>query len=149
MRTLSLVLLLAVLAPAPALAEGAPASGKKAPKAKFDPATVVTLAGSVLGEQRVDGGKGAKAVRLVVKVGDEQVSVQLGPDSFVDGQKIRFAPGDQVSIKGSKFTYGNKYGLIAQAVTRGTETVVFRDSKGKPAWKVAAQGQAPGALNRS
>jgi hypothetical protein len=145
MRTLSLVLLLAVLSPAPARAESVPAGGKKAAKAKFDPATVVTLSGAVLGEQRVDGGKGTKAVRLVIKVGDEQVSVQLGPDSFVDGQKVRFAPGDQVSVKGSKFTYGNKYGLIAQAVTRGTETVVFRDSKGKPAWKVTTAGK-PGAL---
>jgi hypothetical protein len=149
MRTLSLVLLLAVLAPAGAHAESTATSGKKASKAKFDPATVVTVTGTVLGEQRVDTGKGPKAVRLVIKVGEEQVSVQLGPDSYVDGQKTRFAVGDTVSVKGSKFTYSNKYGLIAQAVTRGAETVVFRDPKGKPVWKVASQGQASGSADRS
>jgi hypothetical protein len=149
MRTLSLVLMLAVLAPTPARADSTPAAGKTAAKAKFDPATVVTVSGTVLGEQRVETGKGPKAVRLVIKVGEEQVSVQLGPDSYVDGQKTRFAVGDTVTVKGSKFTYNNKYGLIAQAVTRGTETVVFRDPKGKPVWKVAAAGQPGAGADRS
>lgn len=149
MRTLSLLALLAILVPAPAFAQSTPAAGKSPAKAKFDPATVVTVSGKILGEQRVENGKGKKAVRLVLKVGDEQVSVQLGPDSFVDGQKTRFTPGDEVSVKGSKFTYSNKYGLIAQVVTRGTETVVFRDAKGKPAWKVASQGHAAADPNRS
>ena len=144
MRTLSLLALLAVLTPAPAFAESTPQAGKPPAKAKFDPATVVTVSGTVLGEQRIDHGKGPKAVRLVVKVGDEQVSVQLGPDVYVDKQKVKFAAGDQVSVKGSKVAYGGRYGVIAQSVTRGTETVVFRDPKGKPAWKVATAGN-PGA----
>ena len=97
MRPLSLLALLIALAPSPALADSTAAAGKPA-KAKFDPATVVTVTGKVLGEQRVDNGKGKKAVRLVIKVGDEQVSVQLGPDSFVDGQKTRFAAGDEVTV---------------------------------------------------
>ena len=149
MRILTLLALLAVLAPVPGLAETTGSPGKKPARAKFDPATVVTLTGTVLGEQRVQTKNGLKAVRLVVKVGDEQVSVQLGPDSFVDGQKTRFAPGDEVSVKGSKFTYSNTYGLIAQAVTRGTETVVFRDAKGKPAWKAPAQGHASAGVDHS
>jgi hypothetical protein len=66
----------------------------------------------------------------------------------VDGQKIRFAAGDEVTVKGSKFVYSNKYGLIAQAVTRGTETVVFRSAKGKPAWSSASAGK-PGAVDHS
>ncbi len=149
MRTLSLIALLAVLAPAPALADATPSAGKKASRARFDPATVVTVTGTVLGEQRIETSKGPKAVRLVIKVGEEQVSVQLGPDTFVDGLKTRFAPGDEVTVKGSKFTYSGKYGLIAQVVTRGTETVVFRDAKGKPAWKPTAQGHAATGVNHS
>ena len=146
MRTLSLLALLAVLIPAPAFAESTPPAGKPPAKAKFDPATVITVSGTVLGEQRVDHGKGPKAVRIVVKVGDEQVSVQLGPDTYVDKQKVKLAAGDQVSVKGSKVAYGGKYVVIAQSVTRGTETVVFRDPKGKPAWKVASAG-TPGAAS--
>ena len=63
MRTLSLLALLAVLTPAPAFAESTPPAGKPPAKAKFDPATVITVSGTVLGEQRVDHGKGPKAVR--------------------------------------------------------------------------------------
>ena len=106
MRILSLVVLLAALVPAPAFAETFPGRREGRGKAKFDPATVVTLTGKVLGEQRVDHGKGPKAVRLVVKVGDDQNLGQLGPDSFVDGQKVRFAAGDEVTVKGSSSSTG-------------------------------------------
>ena len=68
----------------------------------------MTVNGTVLGEQRVEHGKGPKAVRLVIKVGDEQVSVQLGPDVCVDKQNVKFAAGDEVTVKGSKFTYGGQ-----------------------------------------
>ncbi len=144
MRLVALLVLLATLAPAHALAE---TGAKKAGRAKYDPATVVTVSGTVLGEQRVDTGKGPKAVRLVVKVGEEQVSVQLGPDSYVNGLKVKFAPGDLVSVQGSKFTYGDKYGIIARSVTRGGDTVTFRDAKGKPAWKAA--GGIAGSVDHS
>jgi hypothetical protein len=126
----SLVLALATPVAVQAQADG----GKKAAKAKYDPSKVVTVSGTVLGEQRVANGKGAKAVRLVLKVGDEQVSVHLGPDAWVDKQPVKFGRGDEVSVKGSKFTYENKYGLIAQSVTRGDSTLVLRDPAGKPAW---------------
>lgn len=134
MRVLVAILLFALAVPATAHAQAESAAAKKAGKAKYDPTKVVTVQGTVLGEQRVDHGKAAKAVRLVLKVGDEQVSVHLGPDTWIDKQAVKFARGDEVSVKGSKFTYDNKYGLIAQAVTRGDATLVLRDASGKPAW---------------
>lgn len=102
--------------------------------AKYDPATVVTLKGTVLGEQRVAHGKGPKAVRLVVKTDDGQVSVQVGPDTWVDAQKVKLQKGDEVTVKGSKFTWEGNYGVIAQSISRGGETLVVRDASGKPAW---------------
>jgi hypothetical protein len=133
-----LLALLALLSPALASAEGA-AKARKPAKVKYDPSTVVTLSGVVLGEQRVDAAKGQKGVRLVLKTGDQQVSVHLGPDTFVDRQKVKLAKGDEVTVKGSKFTYDDKFGLIAQTVTRGIETLVLRDAAGKPAWSGAAK----------
>ncbi len=139
MKMLRTVLLLAALAPALAVAEGEAVQARKGAKVKWDPSTVVTLTGTVLGEQRVDHGKGAKAVRVVLKAGDQQVSVQLGPDSYVDKQKVKLAKGDEVSVRGSRFTYEGKAGIIAQVVTRGGETLVLRDAAGKPAWGAARQ----------
>jgi hypothetical protein len=132
MRFLVVSMVLALAAPAVVHAQSE--GGKKAAKAKYDPAKVVTVHGTVLGEQRVENSKGSKAVRLVVKVGDDQVSVHLGPDAWVDKQSVKFARGDEVTVKGSKFTYENKYGLIAQSVSRGDATLVVRDASGKPAW---------------
>ena len=132
MRFLVVAIALALAAPVSVHAQSE--GGKKAAKAKYDPSKVVTVQGTVLGEQRVENSKGSKAVRLVVKVGDEQVSVHLGPDAWVDKQAVKFAPGDEVTVKGSKFTYADKYGLIAQSVSRGDATLVVRDGSGKPAW---------------
>ncbi len=132
MRTLFVAMVIALVAPAVTHAEAD--GGKKAAKARFDSGKVVTVKGTVLGEQKVDHGKGAKAVRLVVKVGDDQVSVHLGPDTWVDKQALRFARGDEITVKGSRFTYDNKYGLIAQVITRGDASMVLRDASGKPAW---------------
>jgi len=134
MKGLSILLLLAALVPGPVLAQAESSTAKKGAKVKFDPSQVTTVTGTVLGDQRVDHGKGAKSVRLVLKVGEEQVSVHLGPDTWLDHQKLTFAKGDQVTVKGSKFTYEGKYGLIAQSVTRAGETFVLRDAAGKPIW---------------
>ncbi len=134
MNRLSVLLLVAMLAPLPVQAQVEGSLPRKPAKVKFDPARVVTVDGTVLGEQRVDHGKGSRSVHLVVKVGEEQLSVHLGPDTWVDRQKVKFAKGDLVTVRGSRFTYGDRAGIIAQSVTRGGDTLVFRDASGKPAW---------------
>jgi hypothetical protein len=144
-KILSSLLVAAALVVAPALAH-AESTGKKSGKAKFDPSTAVTVNGTVLGEQRVDNGKGAKAVRLVLKVADDQVSVHLGPESWVDKQPVKLAAGDEVTVRGSKFTYSGKYGIVAQWVKKGGETLTLRDANGKAAWP-APKGTASAAVS--
>ncbi len=134
MRPTSILLLAAMLASPPLLARADPAAGGKPPLVKFDPANVVTFTGTVLGVRRADHGKGVKSVHLVVKVGDGQLSVHIGPDAWVDRQTIQFAPGDEVEVKGSRFTYPGGAGIIAQSVTRGADTLVVRSASGKPSW---------------
>lgn len=134
MKRPSILLLLALLAFPPVLAHADSAAAGKPARLRFDPAKVVTVTGTVLGEHRVDHGKGVKGVRLVVKVGEEQLSVHLGPDTWLDRQKVKLEKGDEVTVKGSRFTYGGGAGIIAQSVTRGAETLVLRDAAGKPAW---------------
>ena len=135
MRWMVMPLVLALAAPVATSAAGP--SGKKV--AKYDPSTVVTVQGTVLGETRTAHGNGPKAVRLVIKTAEGQVPVHLGPDAWVDAQKVKLHKGDEVTVKGSRFTYEDKYGLIAQSVTRGGETLVVRDASGKPAWSKGAK----------
>jgi hypothetical protein len=131
MKRIWMLSAVALLAPAVALA-ASPG------KVKYDPATVVTVTGTVVGEVRVDTSKGKKAVRLAVQTASGPVSVHLGPDAWMDRQSLRFAKGDEVTVKGSRFTFDDKTGIIAQSVARGPDRLVLRDDAGRPAWSKGA-----------
>jgi hypothetical protein len=124
----------ALLVPRATGAQAAPAGGKPAPKVRYDPATVVTVTGTVIGEVRVETSRGTPNVRLALKTADGTVSVHLGPASWIDRQPLRLARGDEVSVTGSRFTFEDKVGLIARSVTRGSDRLALRDATGRPAW---------------
>ncbi len=140
-----LALLAALLAiPAPSLAQGGPPSGRGPGGMRmFDPATVVTVTGTVLGETRVDRGMGHSGVHLSLKTADGEIPVHLGPDFWVDRQAVKIAKGDEITVKGSRVTFEGKPALIAETVTKGGATLVLRDAKGVPAWQGQGAGQVP------
>jgi hypothetical protein len=131
----SVLLALLVAVPALVLAQGGPPPGKGPGAMRlYDPSTVVTLTGTVVGEKRVDRGMGHSGVHLVVKTAEGEIPVHLGPDFWVDQQAVKFAKGDEVTVKGSKISFEGKPAIIAESVTRGASTLVLRDAKGVPAW---------------
>lgn len=131
----TLLLALLVAAPALSLAQGGPPPGKGPGAMRmFDPATVVTVQGTVLGESRIDRGMGHSGVHLSVKTADGEIPVHLGPDFWVDKQTVKFAKGDEITVKGSKITFEGKPAIIAETVTKGASTLVLRDAQGVPAW---------------
>jgi hypothetical protein len=105
----------------------------------YDPATVVTVSGTVTGEVRVDRGRGHKGVHLTLRTADGDVSVHLGPDSWVDQQKVKIAKGDAITVKGSKITFEGGPAIIAESVAKGGETLVLRSPDGVPVWPRPAQ----------
>ncbi len=135
MKTKTLLLAALLAAPALALAQGGPPPGKGMGAARmFDPATVTTVSGTVVAENRVDRGMGHKGVHLVVKTADGEVVVHLGPDFYVDAQPLKLAKGDAVTVKGSRITFEGKPTILAVTVTKGGATMNLRDDKGAPAW---------------
>jgi DNA/RNA endonuclease YhcR with UshA esterase domain len=46
-------------------------------------------------------------------------------------QAIKFVPGDQVEVLGSKFQFQGSDDLIARQIKRGNETFIFRDRQGQ------------------
>jgi hypothetical protein len=129
-----MVLALAALAPARSLAQGGPPPGKGSAHRMYDPATVVTVSGTVTGETRVDRGRGHKGVHLALKTADGEIPVHLGPDSWVDQQKVKIAKGDAITVEGSKVTFEGGPAIIARSVTKGGETLVLRNPDGIPVW---------------
>jgi hypothetical protein len=68
---------------------------------------------------------------LLLKTDDGVVQVHLAPGRVLRSQKISFAPGDQISVVGSRFRFHGNNDVIAREITRGNENFVFRDREGK------------------
>ncbi len=103
---------------------------------KYDVSKEVTVKGEV--QEVVDrncpvsGGMGA---HFMLKVADGSViEVHLAPTKFVKSYELVFAKGDQVEVVGSKVNFEGKDTILAKQVTRGQDSFVFRDDKGRPVW---------------
>ena len=67
---------------------------------------------------------------LLLKTADGTVLVHLAPVRIMTGQKLKFAPGDQIEVIGAKVRVAGKSGVIAREIVRGNEDLVFRDNVG-------------------
>jgi len=70
----------------------------------------------------------------MLKTDKETVSVQLGPEWYVERLDTKIQKGDEIEVKGSRVTISGKPTIIAAEVKKGDSTLVRRDSAGIPAW---------------
>jgi hypothetical protein len=124
---------IAALAAPDALAQARRANAERI----FDPATVTTVEGEISEVQRIPRGRRYEGIHVVLSTGSETLDVHLGPDAYVDRQKMKLAKGDSVEVTGSRVTLDGKPAIIAQEVSRGDERIVLRDASGTPAWSRA------------
>lgn len=75
--------------------------------------------------------EGELASHLMLKTADGVLQVHLAPVRIMAGQKLSFAPGDQLEVVGSKIRLNGENGVIAREITRGNESFIFRDREGK------------------
>lgn len=73
-------------------------------------------------------------VQLVVKSGEEKLSVFVCPKPFQDEMGITFTKGDDIEVTGSKVKQEQADVILARELVRGTDTLMFRDDKGKAVW---------------
>jgi hypothetical protein len=64
----------------------------------------------------------------------ETLVVQLGPESWLAQHSFYLAPGDLVTIKGSRITRLRETFLIAGEVKKGNQVLSLRDENGRPLW---------------
>ena len=101
----------------------------------YDIKTVETITGEVLNINKIMPMKGMSyRIHLLLKSGKETISVHLGPDWFMDKQKVKINPKDIVSVIGSRIIYQGNPAVIASEIKKGNETIVFRDKNGYPVW---------------
>ena len=109
----------------------------------FAPFPETTIDGVV--EHIDDGGSGAceacqacvecAGTHLVLRKGSARVDVHLAPAWFLDRSGFAFAPGDLVSVTGTRITIQRERGILAREVRRGRELMRFRDEHGLPLWR--------------
>lgn len=101
--------------------------------ALYNPADEVVVKGTVQGIQEFDCpvSEGELGSHLLLKTADGTMLVHLAPVRIVTSQNLSFAPGDQIEVIGAKVRIAGKNGLIAREITRGNESVIFRDRTGK------------------
>jgi len=73
-------------------------------------------------------------IHLMVKTDKETISVDLGPEWYIERLDTKIEKGDKVGVKGSRVTIAGKPSIIAAEVKKGDSTLVLRDSAGIPAW---------------
>jgi hypothetical protein len=62
----------------------------------------------------------------------------MGPNRFINNQKLKFLPGDSVMVRGKKL--GSS--LIAIEVSKGEWTMKLRnEDDGQPSWECCFPGQ--------
>jgi hypothetical protein len=101
--------------------------------ALYNPADEIVLTGVVrdLQEYACPVSEGEMGEHLMIKTEDGVVQVHLAPGRILRSQKISFAPGDPISVVGSRFRFHGNKDVIAREITRGNENFVFRDHLGK------------------
>ena len=111
----------------------AAAQSNAAGEAPYDPATEVTVRGTV---QEVKEMKTVVTVtHLVLGTADHgSVEVHLGPSSWVMKQSVSFKTGDPIEIIGSRVKYAGSDVIVARQIRKGGQTLTLRDTQGISQW---------------
>lgn len=102
---------------------------------RFDPKTVETVKGEVVGVDKVasPGGKGY-GIHLALKTEKETFSVEVGPGWYVEKQPVKIEAKDILEIRGSRVMSQGKPAMIAAEIKKGNRILKLRDENGIPAW---------------
>jgi hypothetical protein len=113
-----------------AFCQNAPSGG--APK--YDRQTEMKTKGIVEEVNVLTVGSRKDFTELVLKSGDDKLHIYVCPKPFQDEMGISFIKGDELAITGSKIKQETSEIILAREMVKGTDTLMFRDDKGKPVW---------------
>jgi hypothetical protein len=71
---------------------------------------------------------------LIIKSGDDKLHIYVCPKPFQEEMGISFSKGEEIAVTGSKVKQETLDVILARELVKGTDTLLFRDDKGKPVW---------------
>lgn len=110
------------------------AQGPRKSSPIYNPATEVTMKGSVEAVKQLTGPQSWAGTHLSLKTDKETIDVHVGPSWFLTQNKIGFAKDDQIEVTGSKVKFEDKDALIAREIRKGEKTITLRNAQGIPVW---------------
>jgi hypothetical protein len=123
--------LFVVLCVSPGLSQKAPADDGLP---KYDLHSEMKIKGVIDSVNLLSVGARKDFTELVIKTGDDSSHIYLCPKPFQEEMGMSFTKGDQIAVTGSKVKQDASDVILARELVKGTDTLMFRDDKGKPAW---------------
>ena len=103
---------------------------------RYDPATEISLLGTITDVREVPCSSPLSGIHLTVKSQAQVFDVHLGPARFIQQFEIRFAKGDEVRVTGSKVKTANGvHVVLAREVRKEQATLSCRRANGEPNWE--------------
>ena len=97
---------------------------------------IVVESGEVVKMEKMAGVKDGQQMKFKTAQGNAY-TVFMGPKWFIENQKIKFAAGDKVIVRGKKF---GSY-IIATQISKGDWTMKLRNEEdGQPSWECCFPG---------
>jgi|SRR5579864_716 len=100
----------------------------------YNPATEITVKGSVEAVNQQTSAQGWGGTHIILKTEKETFDVHVGPSWFLTEHNFSLAKGDQIEVTGSKVTIGDTDALVAREIKKGEKSVTLRNAQGVPAW---------------
>jgi hypothetical protein len=75
-----------------------------------------------------------QGMHVMLKTSDATLELALGPSWYQTEKKYSIAKGDEINVVGAKSKVDGRDVLLVREITKGSETMTFRDAKGFPMW---------------
>lgn len=97
----------------------------------YNPATVVSVDGTIMAAHLVPAGSPMQGMHLTVKTKSATLDVYLGPTDFVRIFKTNFPVGSEIEVIGSKVGQT----ILSRDIEIGAATINLREADGAPNWQ--------------
>ena len=131
-QAVSVISLFLLLCAIPGLSQKAQTGDRGLPK--YDLQTEMKTKGTVDEINVLTWGTRKDFTELIIKSGDDKLHIYVCPKPFQEEMGISFAKGDEIAVTGSKVKQETADVILARELVKGTDTLLFRDGKGNPAW---------------
>jgi hypothetical protein len=74
-------------------------------------------------------------VELTIGVGEKNFEVLVAPMKWLDSKQATFRTGQRIEVVGARLELGTGDTIVAREIYTADQTIVLRDSTGRPLWK--------------